>query len=167
MDKPAVMFDRALRPEWVDYALEKYVNSADEATLRGELCRWLEIQGFGKYTVSKTALQLQRTVGYRSSFSRDELESFYSEMLSLPTSQRDNLRLDVLFKSNDFIRTLFEMMKRSKLNGTVGLSVQQLYERLQAEYGHRGMIPRRVRYALQTLVSFGVVEHQGRLWSAK
>ena len=167
MDKPAVMFDRALRPEWVDYALEKFVNSTVEASLRRDLRLWLEQQGFGKDTVIKTALQLQRTVGYRSVYSRIELEEFYADLLSLPVNERDALRFGILLRSNTFIRIVFETLTRSKLNGSVGLSAQQLYERIQAEYGYSGMIPARVRYALQTLVSFGVVEHQGRLWSAK
>ena len=167
IDRPAVMFDRSLKPEWVDFALEQYVHSSSEETLRNKLKEWLEGQGFGEYTVAKTALQLQRTVGYRSPFSRQELEQMYSDMQTLSLSERDAVRLAALFRANEFIKSLFDTLNRAKLNGADGLTVQQLYERLQADYGHRGMIPRRVRYALQTLVSFGVVEHRGRQWLPK
>lgn len=163
-ERVAVMFDRSLKPEWIDFALEKFVHSESEESLRQELRAWLKEKGFGEYTVNKTALQLQRTVGYRSPISRLELEEAYSALRELAPDKRDKLRLEVLLRSNDFVRNLLDTMKRASLNGAEGLTVQQLYERIQADYGHRGMIPRRVRYALQTLVNFGVVEHVGKLW---
>lgn len=166
-ERVAVMFDRSLKPEWIDFALEKFIQSSSEESLRAELRAWLKEKGLGEYTVNKTALQLQRTVGYRSSLSRSELEEAYASLRELAPDKRDKLRLDVLLRSNDFVRNLFETMKRAALNGADGVTVQQLYERLQADYGHRGMIPRRVRYALQTLVHFGVVQHVGKLWSVK
>lgn len=166
-ERVAVMFDRSLKPEWIDFALEKFIHSTSEESLRAELRAWLKGKGLGEYTVNKTALQLQRTVGYRSSLSRRELEEVYASLRELAPENRDKLRLDVLLRSNEFVRNLFETMKRAALNGADGVTVQQLYERLQADYGHRGMIPRRVRYALQTLVHFGVVDHVGKLWIVK
>lgn len=166
-ERVAVMFDRSLKPEWIDFALEKFIHSTSEESLRAELRAWLTGKGLGEYTVNKTALQLQRTVGYRSSLSRRELEEAYASLRELAPENRDKLRLEVLLRSNEFVRNLFETMKRAALNGADGVTVQQLYERLQADYGHRGMIPRRVRYALQTLVHFGVVDHVGKLWIVK
>jgi hypothetical protein len=145
--------------------LEKFVKSSSEEELREELRSWLKAKGFGEYTVNKTALQLQRSVGYRSILSRDELEELYSLMISLPSDQRDALRFQMLLRTNRFLLNLYEAMKRASLNGASDLTAQQLYDRLQAEYGYRGMIPRRVRYALQTMKSFGVVQHHGSKWS--
>lgn len=166
-DRVPVMFDRSLKPEWIDFALEKFIHSTSEESLRAELRAWLKGKGFGEYTVNKTALQLQRTVGYRSSLSRRDLEEAYVSLRELAPGNREKLRLEVLLRSNDFVRNLFDTMKRAALNGADSVTAQQLYERLQADYGHRGMIPRRVRYALQTLEHFGAVEHVGKLWTVK
>jgi len=166
-ERKPVLFDRALKPEWVDFALDRFVQSGSEKELRDELRGWLQAKGFGFYTVSKTALQLQRTVGYRSPLPRRELEDAYATMRELVPEARRDLRLALVLKANRFLADVHACMKRAKLNGVAGLTVQELYERMQSEYGYRGMIPRRVRYALQTLVHFGVVEHTGKRWALR
>lgn len=163
-DKVPVMFDRALRPEWVDYALERFLESHSEASLRNELRGWLQKKGFGKYTVMKTALQLQRIVGYRSPMSRAELEEAYNQLRSMKPDLRQRLRLELMMKANPFFNDIVRAIQRTIQNGSDGVTMKDLYERLQAVYGFRGMIPRRVRYILQTLAFFDVLTNDQRKW---
>lgn len=159
-----VLFDRALKPEWIDFALERFLASKNEAELRSTLQQWLATKGYGAYTVQKTALQLQRTVGYRTSLDRERLASDLKRMSELAPDERGLIRLKLLVDANQFFADCVHAIKLLHLNGSPSVSLSQLYERLQAQYGHRGMIPRRVRYVLQTLAAFGCLENRNHAW---
>ncbi|RYG16491.1 hypothetical protein EON82_24945 [bacterium] len=159
-----VLFDRALRPEWIDYALERFLSSPDEAKMREELHAWLDGRGYGVYTVQKTARQLQRIVGFLSPLRRDRLEQDYDTMSRTSPDERNNVRLQLIADSNPFFADCARAIRTLKANGAESVTVAELYERLQAIYGYRGMIPRRVRYVLQTLALFGCLVNEKRVW---
>lgn len=159
-----IMFDRALRPEWIDFALEQFLASSNEAELRATLRTFMSAHFEGVFTQQKTALQLQRMVGYRSPFTRKELESFYARLGALKPEERNPLRLEILRRSNkffdDFVRTLLKL----RASGNEAVELKHVYDRMIAIYGDRGTVPRRVRSALQTLASFGYLTNAKGKW---
>lgn len=159
-----VMFDRMLRPEWVDYALEQYLASENEADLRRNLHEYLGGQVAGVYTVQKAARQLQRTVGFASPLSRQELEQTYQRLCSLAPSERTAVRLELLIKTTPFLADCVAALRKLKVLGVHGVDLGQMYERLVEKYGDRAMVYRRVRYVLQTLAMMGVVENRDHKW---
>lgn len=158
------MFDRMLRPEWIDYALQQYLTSSDETALRRDLTEFLSGQVAGQQTIEKIARQLNRTVGYRSCISRACLEKYHLEMSALSHDERMHLRLQILVQSTPFVADCVASIKKLSLLGVDGIEVTQLYDRQVARYGDRAMVYRRVRYVLQTLAFMGVVEHRNRRW---
>src|SRR4051812_25318767 len=91
-----ILFDRALRPEWIDFALEQFLASADEAQLRAILRKFMSAHVDGVFTQQKAALQLQRAVGYKSPLPRRELESYYYRLAILKPEDRNPIRLEIL-----------------------------------------------------------------------
>lgn len=159
-----VMYDRALHPEWIDFALEQYLRAEDEDALRKVLCDYLRPQIQGVETINKTARQLQRTVGFRSSLSKERLTEIYCQMSAMAPDQRAALRLQLLTKSTPFVEDCLTAMKRIALLGVKGVEIKHIYERLVAKYGDRSMVYRRVRYVLQTLALCKVVEYREKCW---
>jgi len=153
-----------LRPEWVDFALEQYLLSSNEDGLRTVLCEYLRPQIRGIETVNKTARQLQRTVGYKSSISRDKLAAIHKRMTAISPDQRTPMRLQLMTESTPFIDDCLVAMMRLAVLGVTGVEIKHIYERLVAKYGDRSMVYRRVRYVLQTLAFMGVVENRDQRW---
>jgi len=159
-----VFYDRELKPEWIDYALERFVQSSDAAELKQVLHKRLSSEIACATSLRKVISQLEQTVGYRSALSRDQLLKTYAEMSKLPPDQRGALRLKLLVKSNKFVADCVAAIKKLHRVGVDGIESQQMYERLTALYGERGTIPRRVRYVLRTLANLGVLENRDKKW---
>lgn len=159
-----ILFDRAIHPEWIDFALEQFLASNNEAELRATLRRFMSGHVAGVFTQQKTALQLQRAVGYRSALTRKELEVYYERMAALKPDERGALRLEILCRSNRFFADNVAALRKLRVSGRDYAELQHLYERLTAIYGDRGMVHRRVRYVLQTLANFGCVTNAKGKW---
>ena len=159
-----VMFDRALRPEWIDFVLEKYIAAADEESLKVEVRAWMDAKALGTFTAQKSARQLHRTVGFKSPLSRERLESDYARLQRLSPEARNGVRLQLVADANEFFGDCVKAIRAMRLNGSQRITATDLYERLQAIYGHRGTIPRRVRSVLQTLALFECLINESRGW---
>ncbi len=159
-----VLYDMALRPEWIDFALEQYVKCGDEDTHRQILRDYLSTQIKGKEAVVKTASQLQRNVGYRSAIPRDRLATLYARMCTLSPEDRLAVRLQILVESTPFFADCVAALRKLHLLGVTSIGVRQLEERIAAKYGERETVSRRVRYVLQTLALLGVVENKDQKW---
>lgn len=159
-----VMFDRALRPEWIDFALEKRFQVDGEAALREALRDYLATQISGTDALRKTIGQLQRTVGFRATLPEARLREFYSRMLDLPPDARTPVRLALLTESHPFLADCLGAMRKLQALGVEGVTLQQMYERLTAKYGERGTVLRCVRYVLQTLALLGVARNEDHQW---
>lgn len=159
-----IMYDRPLRPEWIDFALEQYLQAEDEVTLRKALFEYLRPQIRGVETLEKTARQLQRTVGFKSSIPNDRLCEIHSQMSSLSPDQRSALRVHLLSEATPFVDDCLTAMKRLAVLGVKGVEIKHIYERISSKYGDRSMVYRAVRYVLQTLALSGVVENRDKRW---
>jgi len=159
-----VMFDRAIRPEWLDYALDQYLRAESEDGLRRELRAYLAPQIAGQVSVEKIARQLQRCVGFKSPLPQEELRHYHARMTALAPKERGALRLELLMVTTPFLADCLTAMRRLAVLGTDGVTLHQMYERLTTKYGDRSMVPRRVRYVLQTLALLGVIENKNRKW---
>ncbi len=163
-EKIPVMFDRMLRPEWIDYALQQFLTSKDETALRNDLTIFLTSQVAGQQTVIKVARQLNLTVGFKSSIPRTKLEEYHRKMSVLSPDERMHLRLQILVESTPFVADCVTAIKKLSLLGVDGVELTQMYDRQVARYGDRSMVYRRVRYVLQTLKFMGAVENRNRRW---
>jgi hypothetical protein len=163
-EKIPVMFDRVIRPEWLDYALSKYVSSSDKAELDDWLRDYLSKEIKTPTSLRKTVSQLQRTVGFLSVISHEELMAAHEQMKNMAPTERDQIRFDLLERANPFIADCVNVLRKLSLIGVQTISVTDLYDRLSAQYGERGTIPRRVRYVLSTLKLFGFVTNEKGKW---
>lgn len=159
-----VLFDRMLRPEWIDYALEQYVSCRDPVVHRQLLREYLRNQVDGEESKRKIVRQLQRSVGHLSTIPKERLERLYQEMSVLAPKDRTRIRLQVLQEATPFVADCVSALRRLHALGMDGVEIKHLYERLVERYGEREMVFRRVRYVLQTLVLLGIVRHEGRKW---
>ena len=159
-----IMYDRPLRPEWIDYALEQYLKAENEVMLRKTLFEYLRPQIRGVETLEKTALQLQRTVGFKSSITKTRLAETYCQMSELSPDQRLALRVRLLSEATPFVDDCLTAMERLAVLGVKGVETKHIYERISSKYGDRSMVYRGVRYVLQTLTLCGVVEHRDKRW---
>ena len=159
-----IMYDRPLRPEWIDFALEQYLQAEDEVALRKALFDYLRPQIRGAETLEKTARQLQRTVGFKSSIPKARLCEVHYQMSALSPDQRSALRVFLLSESTPFVDDCLTAMKRLALLGVKGVEIKHIYERLSSKYGDRSMVYRAVRYVMQTLALFGVVKNRDKRW---
>lgn len=159
-----ILYDRELRPEWIDYALEQFVLSPDAGTHHRVLQEYLVPQVKSATDLRKTVSQLERCVGHKSVHGRTHLETVYESMRRLAPAQRRDLRLQLLEGSNAFVADCLRALRKLQTLGTAGVEPLILYKRLTAKYGDRGTVPRRVRYVLRTLANLGVVEHKESRW---
>lgn len=159
-----VMYDRALKPEWIDYALEQYINAPDEHTLSKILRDYLEIEITTATSLRKTISQLQHCVGFLSPLPKEKLLLAYDQMKKLAPSQRKEIRFKLLVETTPFIADVVGAIRKITALGVEGIEVKQLYERLIERYGERGTIPRRVRYVLKTLANMGIIENKNKKW---
>lgn len=159
-----VFYDRELKPEWIDYALECFVHSQDAAGLRAALRERLAPEIPCATSLRKVISQLEQTVGYRSPLSREQLLKAYGEMSKLPPDHRGTIRLRLLVKSNRFVADCVAAIRKLHMVGVDGVESHQMYDRLTALYGERGTVPRRVRYVLRTLANLGVLDNRNKKW---
>lgn len=159
-----VFYDRELKPEWIDYALEHFVQSGDAAGLRATLRERLAPEIPCATSLRKVISQLEQTVGYRSPLSREQLLKAHAEMSKLPPDHRSAIRLRLLVKSNKFVADCVAAIRKLHRIGVDGIESKQMYDRLTALYGERGTIPRRVRYVLKTLANLGILENRDKKW---
>lgn len=159
-----VNFDRALRPEWIDYALAQYVRAPDREAHGQALREHLKEEIASPEILRKTVRQLQRYAGYLSPLPREELLAAYEEMAGRAPGQRDPARLRLLVASNPFFADCVASIRGLTALGVVGLERRQLVERLVAKYGERGTIPRSVEAALTTLARLRVLDNRERRW---
>ena len=162
--KIPVMFDRVLRPEWLDYALDQYSLTSEKKELDERLKVYLSEEITSPTSLRKTISQLQRTVGYLSAISREELMMAHAQMNEMAPSQRTQMRIDLLVKANPFVADCVHAMQKLALIGKKEIVATELYDRLSERYGDRGTIPRRVRYVFSTLQYFGVIENRRGTW---
>lgn len=162
--KIPVMFDRVLRPEWLDYALDQYFLVTGKKELDERLRTYLAVEIDSPTSLRKTVSQLQRTVGYLSTISREELMVAHAQMNEMAPSQRTQMRIDLLVKANPFVADCVNALKKLALIGKNEVVATELYDRLAERYGDRGTIPRRVRYVFSTLQFFGVLENKRGTW---
>lgn len=159
-----VLFDRALRPEWIDYALAQFVRTADNAA-HGRLLRtYLEEEITSPDTLRKTVRQLQRYVGHLSPLTREQLLAVYEDMNSRAPTQRGEIRIRLLSATNPFLADCLAAIRSLNSLGVQGITRRQMVERLIARYGERGTIPRRVGAALTTLAHLHVLENRDKKW---
>lgn len=159
-----VMYDRELKPEWIDHALEQSLQASDEETLSQTLRAYLREQITSPTSLRKVISQLQQAVGFRSPLSREQLQAYYDEMSGLAPDQRLAIRFRLLVESTPFVAEVVQAIRKLQVVGAKEVSASQLYERIIAKYGDRGTIPRRVRYVLRTLENIGYLEHRGMKW---
>ena len=159
-----VLYNMRLRPEWIDFALEQYIQCPDEVEHRRVLRAYLANQIEGKEAALKTVTQLQRNVGYRSAIPKERLVELYAKMSALAPAERTPLRLQILEESTPFFADCVNALRKLKLLGMECVTLSQMVERLSAKYGERETVSRRVRYVLQTLAFLGVVENHDKRW---
>ena len=159
-----VMFDRVLRPEWLDYSLDQYTVSVNKVDLDGRLRTYLSEEIKTPTSMRKTVSQLQRTVGFLSSTPREELLTAHKKMCDLAPSQRTKMRMELLVRANPFVADCFDALAKLYLVGKREVAATDLYDRLTLKYGDRGTIPRRVRYVFTTLQYFGALENRRGKW---
>jgi hypothetical protein len=159
-----IIYNRALRPEWIDFALDSYLGTTDEAAFRNKLIEHLRPQILGVDALRKTAGLIQRIVGFKSTIPRARLSEIHCKMMALPPDERADLRLHLLLESSPFLKDCLESMKRLALLGVNGVEIQHIYDRLSSNYGDRSTVYRCVRYVLQTLAYFGAVENRDKKW---
>jgi endonuclease III len=159
-----IVFSAGLRPEWIDFALEQYLSSDNIEAYRQALQDYLSAQIKAEATREKTVSLLQRCVGYRSEMTREQLQELYEQMHTIPSDERNAIRLHIISASVPFFADCVTAIKKIGLLGIKGIEISQIYERLVAKYGERGTVYRRVRYVLQTLAFLGVVTNRERRW---
>ena len=158
------MYNRVLRPEWIDFALDNYLRATDEATFRKILIEHLQPQIIGVDALRKTVGLLQVIVGFKSTVPRTRLSAIHCEMMALSPDKRADLRLQLLTEASPFVADCLEAMKRLAILGVDGVEIKHIYDRLSSRYGDRSTVYRCVRYVLQTLAFFGVVENRDKQW---
>src|SRR5580700_7483948 len=107
-----ILYDRVLRPEWIDFALEQYLRVENEETLRNVLFDYLRPQIHGVETLEKAVRQLQRTVGFKSPIPKPRLAEIHSQMSALSPDQRAALRVHLLSEATPFVDDCLTAMKR-------------------------------------------------------
>lgn len=161
---PPVLFDRALRPEWLDRALALRAETQDAAQFRAALERHLRPQVRGRWTLDKLVQQFQRTVGFRSPLPPERLAGALRQLSETDAAARPPVRLQLLLEAVPFLRDCAATIDRlADASGDL-FTLAQVTERIQERYGHRGTIPRRVRNALQTLEAFEALGHRPGEW---
>ncbi len=159
-----IMYDRALRPEWLDFALDNYLRATDEPTYRQTLVEHLRPQILGVEALRKTVDQLQRIVGYKSVVSRARLTEIHCQMLTLSPDKRATLRLQLLVEASPFLSDCLEAMKMLAILGVDGVEIKHIYDRLSTRYGDRSIVYRSVRHVLKTLAFHNLASNHDKKW---
>lgn len=163
-DHIPIVFDRAIRPEWFDFALMLLNVARSEREFRNALREHLQPLLLDATSLRKVVSTLQRTVGFRSAYPLEQLRADAARLSDTAPDRRVELRLGILVGTNPFLADCVSVLRRYELATGHPMSLAEVTARMQAQYGERGTVARRVRYALQTLVLCGGVEHIGRRW---
>lgn len=163
-DRIPILFGCALRPEWIDFALDQYIKSNGDKEYREIVSAHLRPQIKSDDTHKKAVGLLVRMCGYGSKYPKQQLSEIHAKMSAMSPDERSSLRLLILTDSTPFVADCFRAMKLLTQLGEQGIMVSQLYERLTCQYGDRSTVYRRVRYALLTLSYFGEVENRKNKW---
>lgn len=94
------------------------------------------------------------------------LRKALTEMQALAPQERGVVRLRLLCSANDFVADCAATLLRLHDLGHREVTLAQVTARIADKYGHRGMVPQRVRYVLQTLRQCGGVAHERQRWRA-
>ncbi len=159
-----ILFDRALRPEWIDFALEKRFQVDGESAFRRAVRDHLARQMNGAEAVRKTVSQLQRTVGFRTPIPEERLRASLEQMHKLSPDARTPVRLALLMQSQPFFADCVRAMRKLHALGIHGVTYQQMYERISGKYGERGTVPRSLGRVLQTLAFLGLARNEAKCW---
>ena len=164
MERIPIRYDRALKPEWLDFAVEQAIKAADESTWRAALKEYIEPRVKGTNAKTKTITQLTRVVGATSPISRDRLEAIHQQMVRSAPDQRTLVRLHLLMEACPFFKDCVLAIRKMSILGQDGIAISQLYQRLVALYGDRAIVPRSVRNVLTTLLWLGLVKNCEHRW---
>ena len=163
-DRIPIRFDRALRPEWLDFALEQSVRLPDTTGQRQALREYLSSQIVGKEALDKTITQLQRIVGLTSPVTREQLCTFHARMSQLSPDERTSIRLSLLMQASPFFVDCVTAARKLGLLSSNGFTTSQFIERIVASYGDRAVVPRATQRVLQTLAYLGAITSKDRRW---
>jgi hypothetical protein len=163
-NRPLVQFDAAILPEWIDFGLEKFIQSKSEVELRKTLQNFLAPQIGDEVTLGKTVLQIQRICGYKSIQKKETLQELLFELGEVDANQRNSIRFKLLQESNVFFSDCVDCLKRLQSSGVEQIEIKHVYERIVRKYGDREAIRRRVRLVMQTLASFNAIENKNGKW---
>jgi hypothetical protein len=157
-----IRFHRAIRPEWVDFALAKYVSTEDQEKFRLDLKDHLRQEVDKEATVDKAARQLSRVVGFKSRLSREALKEAYEDMRTLSPDERTCLRVGLIIRGNEFARTCAQVITRFVRVGAPDFETSDLYTRMKRRYGDRSAVERSIRYVLETLKYHDTIKRKGQ-----
>src|SRR5690349_18961170 len=105
-----IKFDRSVRPEWIDFALETFCSCQfDVDKTRQMLREHLEGQVEGQAVLAKTITQIMRTIGSGGDWTAQELLEIREQMSTLAPGQRTEFHLRLLRANpffNEFCATL-------------------------------------------------------------
>jgi hypothetical protein len=159
-----IKFDRFVRPEWIDFALETLCSTDFDANkTRQALRNHLDGQVEGKVALSKTITQIMRIVGTSGAWTQTELRDFREQMSKLAPSQRTELHLRLL-RANPFFNEFCATLSRLAELGTTQMSLGPVKQRMDALYGDRPIVRQSLFSGFRTLQWMGVVEQVGREW---
>ncbi|SMQ81264.1 hypothetical protein SAMN05444673_4220 [Bacillus sp. OV166] len=164
-EKNLILFSAMLKPEWIDFTIQNFIQINESKRLNDKLNEYLKDQISSTITLQKTVSQLQRTAGFLSPLSKKDFMKIYNEMVQISPDKRIKHRLILLFESSEFIKDVILSINKLCLLGVNGIRANQIYEYVTAKYGERaGLIPRRIRYVLQTLSNLMIIENKNRKW---
>lgn len=163
-DRIPVMFDRALKPQWIDYGLSVRFTARSESQFAEVVRTQIADELGGPDALRKTVGLLQRTVGFRSSITESRLHWFFDKMASCSPDGRSHLRLQLLKEAHPFFADCTNAMDRLGNAGTAGIDLRTLYDRITPLYGERDTVRRCVRYVLTTLLMLGYARNESRRW---
>ena len=166
-DRIPIRYDRALRPEWIDFALGSSLGFDSHTDQRMALRNYLEGQVTGEDARRKTVDQLMRIVGPNSQLGQERRYMYHQQMGQLSPDQRTPIRLQLLLESSAFFNDCVSTIRKFALLSDNGMSLEQLYERMIAKYGDRSIVRRSVRNVLTTLLWLGAVENRDHRWFVK
>lgn len=159
-----IKFDRSLRPEWIDFALESLCSSDfDTKRTRDALRKHLEGQVDGRVALSKTITQIMRVVGPDAPWSQEELVTFRKEMDGLASSERTTIHLRLL-RAIPFFNEFCATLSRFAELGTTRMPLAPVRDRINALYGERPIIRQSLFCAFRTLQAMDIVEREGQEW---
>jgi hypothetical protein len=164
VEKIPIRYDRALKPEWLDYAVDQAIKAPGDAEYRTVLKEYIQPRVIGANAKTKTITQLIRVAGTTSPISRDRLEEIQMVMTRSAPEDRTLIRLHLLMEACPFFNDCVSAIRKLAVLGQEDVAVAQLYERLVGLYGDRDIVPRSVRNVLTTLLWLGLVKNCDHRW---